>query len=249
MPLTVCLASSRVLQISSGSPNRSIHFPKCGQCLLLQKPASPTAVLSPLPTKITALLTHFSMSAPHLQTAAVAAPPTTGGMIEVAATTIIVGKTEEAVVIIQSVVDLQEISGMGGSTGDLDEEVYMKQPEGFVMPGNEHKVCKLVKSLYGLKQAPKQWHQKFDDVVLSNGFTLNQSDKCVYSKFDMSVKGVIICLYVDDMLIFGTDQRQVDMTKDFLSSQFSMKDMGEAEVILGIRIKREHQGISISQSH
>ena len=60
---------------------------------------------------------------------------------------------------------------------------------------------------------------------------------------------LIICLYVDDMLIFGTDQRQVDMTKDFLSSQFSMKDMGEAEVILGIRIKREHQGISISQSH
>ncbi|GKA90213.1 zinc finger, CCHC-type containing protein [Tanacetum coccineum] len=51
--------------------------------------------------------------------------------------------------------------------GDLDEEVYMKQPEGFVMPGNEHKVCKLVKSLYGLKQAPKQWHQKFDEVVLS----------------------------------------------------------------------------------
>ncbi|GJR42035.1 zinc finger, CCHC-type containing protein [Tanacetum coccineum] len=117
--------------------------------------------------------------------------------------------------------------------GDLDEEVYMKQPEGFVMPGNEHKVCKLVKSLYGLKQAPKQWHQKFDEVVLSSGFLLNQSDKCVYSKFDSSGKGVIICLYVDDMLIFGTDQNQVDKTKKFLSSKFSMKDMGEADVILG----------------
>ncbi|GJX31721.1 zinc finger, CCHC-type containing protein [Tanacetum coccineum] len=116
--------------------------------------------------------------------------------------------------------------------GDLDEELYMKQPEGFVMPGNEHKVCKLVKSLYGLKQAPKQWHQKFDEVVLSSGFYLNQSDKCVYSKFDNSGKGVIICLYVDDMLIFGTDQNQVDKTKKFLSSRFSMKDMGEADVIL-----------------
>lgn len=133
--------------------------------------------------------------------------------------------------------------------GELDEEIYMKQPEGFVMPGHENKVCKLKKSLYGLKQAPKQWHQKFDDVILSNGFALNQADKCVYSKFETSGKGVIICLYVDDMLIFGTSQDEVDKTKKFLSSSFDMKDMGEADVILGIRIKRGNNGISITQSH
>ncbi|GKD86215.1 zinc finger, CCHC-type containing protein [Tanacetum coccineum] len=89
--------------------------------------------------------------------------------------------------------------------GDLDEEIYTKQPEGFVMLGHE---------------------SKFDDVVLSNGFSLNQADKCVYSKFDASGKGVIICLYVDDMLIFGTDQDQVNKTKEFLSSSFDMKDLG-----------------------
>nr|GEX02484.1 zinc finger, CCHC-type [Tanacetum cinerariifolium] len=133
--------------------------------------------------------------------------------------------------------------------GDLDEEVYIKKLEGFVMPGNEHKVCELVKSLYRLKQAPKQCHQKFDEVVLSSGFHLNQSEKYVYSKFDESDKGVIICLYVDDMLIFGTDQNQVDKTKKFLSSRFSMKDMGEAGVILGIKIKRENKQIVITQSH
>ena len=133
--------------------------------------------------------------------------------------------------------------------GELDEEVYMNQPQGFIMPGNENKVCKLIKSLYGLKQAPKQWNQKFDEVVLSSGYLLNQADKCVYSKFDESGKGVIICLYVDDMLIFGTDQNQVDLTKEFLSSRFSMKDMGEADVILGIRIKHEGKRISMSQSH
>nr|GEV98901.1 zinc finger, CCHC-type [Tanacetum cinerariifolium] len=116
--------------------------------------------------------------------------------------------------------------------GDLEEKVYRKQLEGFVMPGNEHKLCKLVKSLHKLKQAPKQWHQKFDEVVLSSGFLLNQSDKCVYSKFDSSSKGVIIFLYVDDMLIFETDQNQVDKTKKFLSSRFFMKDMGEADLIL-----------------
>nr|GFB34829.1 zinc finger, CCHC-type [Tanacetum cinerariifolium] len=97
--------------------------------------------------------------------------------------------------------------------------------------------------------APKQWHQKFDEMVLSNGYLHNQADKCVYSKFDASGKGVFICLYVDGMLIFGTDQVQADVTKEFLSSRFSMKDMGDAEVILGIRIKHENNGIAISQSH
>nr|GFC06525.1 zinc finger, CCHC-type [Tanacetum cinerariifolium] len=110
--------------------------------------------------------------------------------------------------------------------GELEEEFYMNQPLGFIMPGNENKVCKLIKSLYGLKRAPKQWHQNFDEVVLSNGYLLNQPDKCVYRKFDTSGKGVIICLYVDDMLNFGTDQVQVDLTEEFFSSRFSMKDMG-----------------------
>ncbi|GJV70085.1 zinc finger, CCHC-type containing protein, partial [Tanacetum coccineum] len=67
------------------------------------------------------------------------------------------------------------------------------------------------------EQTPKQWHQKFDEVVLSNGYLLNQADKCLYRKFDETGKGVIICLYVDDMLIFVTDQVQVDLTKEFLS--------------------------------
>ncbi|GJS86925.1 zinc finger, CCHC-type containing protein [Tanacetum coccineum] len=95
--------------------------------------------------------------------------------------------------------------------GDLDEEVYMNQPQGFIMPGNKNKVCKLIKSLSRLKQAPKQWHQKFDEVVLSNV--------------------------------------QVDLTKEFLSSRFSMKDMEEADVILSIKIKHESNGITISRSH
>ncbi|GJZ17036.1 zinc finger, CCHC-type containing protein, partial [Tanacetum coccineum] len=69
------------------------------------------------------------------------------------------------------------------------------------------------------EHTPKQWHQKFDEVVLSNGYLLNQADKCV------------------------------DLTKEFLSSRFSLKDMGEADVILGIRIKHKSNGIVISQSH
>ncbi|GJW70508.1 zinc finger, CCHC-type containing protein [Tanacetum coccineum] len=68
-------------------------------------------------------------------------------------------------------------------------------------------------------------------------------------KFDKSGKRVIICLYVDDMIIFGTKQVQVDLTKEFLSSRFFIKDMEEADVILGIKIKHGSNGIAISQSH
>ena len=70
---------------------------------------------------------------------------------------------------------------------DLDEEVYMEQPEGFVLPRNEKKVCKLVNFLYGLKQAPKQWHEKFDSLILSNCFVPNGANKYMYSKF---IKGI-----------------------------------------------------------
>ena len=63
--------------------------------------------------------------------------------------------------------------------GELEEDIYMEQPEGFIVPGKEKKVCRLVKSLYGLKQAPKQWHAKFDQTMLANGFKINECDKCV----------------------------------------------------------------------
>uniref|UniRef100_A0A2N9HIK6 Uncharacterized protein n=1 Tax=Fagus sylvatica TaxID=28930 RepID=A0A2N9HIK6_FAGSY len=132
--------------------------------------------------------------------------------------------------------------------GDLDEEVYMDQPEGFVLPGNEKKVYKLVKSLYGLKQAPKQWHEKFDTVILANGFKHNGADKCVYSKFT-SEYGVIVCLYVDDMLIFGTNMLGVCETKKYLASVFKMKDLNEADTILGIKVKRHSEGYALCQNH
>ena len=65
---------------------------------------------------------------------------------------------------------------------DLDEEIYMEQLEGFIALGLEKKVCKLVKLLYGLKQAQKQWHEKFDHTMITNGFKINECDKCVYVK-------------------------------------------------------------------
>ncbi|XP_021766612.1 uncharacterized protein LOC110731072 [Chenopodium quinoa] len=84
--------------------------------------------------------------------------------------------------------------------------------------------------------------------MTGNGFHVSEGDSCVYSKHD-SLGCVIICLYVVDMLIFGTDLDRVNETKQFLSSNFEMKDMGEADVILGVKIKRTSNGICLNQSH
>ena len=78
--------------------------------------------------------------------------------------------------------------------GDLDEEIYMEQLEGFIAPGQEKKVCKLVKLLYGLKQAQKQWHEKFDHTMITNGFKINECDKCIYVKeIENSCHFMFIC--------------------------------------------------------
>lgn len=112
----------------------------------------------------------------------------------------------------------------------------MAQPEGFMVNCQENKNCKLNKSLYGLKQAPKQWYQKFDQVLLANVYKTNESDKYIYSKFHIE-KYVMICLYIDDMLIFSTDLDKVENTKSFLSRNFGVKDLGINDVILGIKIQ------------
>ncbi|PKI59003.1 hypothetical protein CRG98_020571 [Punica granatum] len=132
--------------------------------------------------------------------------------------------------------------------GDLDEEIYMEQPEGFVAPGKERKVCKLVKSLYGLKQTPKQWHEKFDNAMISKGFKINECDKCVYIK-ETENGYIILCLYVDDILIVGSDDSMIKSTKNMLNSRFNMKDMGPADMILGIKIMKTSDGLILSQSH
>ena len=132
--------------------------------------------------------------------------------------------------------------------GDLEEEIYLEQPEGFIVPGQEEKVCRLIKSLYGLKQAPKQWHATFDKVMLSNGFKINECHKCVYVKQTQNCFA-ILCLYVDDMLIISSDGETIKKIKCLLASKFEMKDMGVIDVILGVKIHKTPGGLTLSQSH
>jgi hypothetical protein len=131
---------------------------------------------------------------------------------------------------------------------ELEEEVYMTHPDGFVVKDQEDKVCKLVKSLYGLKQAPKQWHENFDVTLISVGFSVNEADQCVYYRHGGG-QGVILYLYVDDILIFGISLNVVNEVNTLLCQSFDMKDICEADVILNIKLIKGEDVITLTQSH
>lgn len=122
--------------------------------------------------------------------------------------------------------------------GDIEETIYMVQPENFVVEDPKNMVCKLKKSIYGLKQASRQWYHKFHNVITSFGFEANIIDNCVYHKFNGS-KFIFLILYVDDILLASNDLNMLHETKRFLSNNFEMKDLGDASFVLGIQIHRD----------
>ena len=121
--------------------------------------------------------------------------------------------------------------------GDLNEEVYMMQPEGFVANDSGTLVCRLKKSIYGLKQASRQWYLKFHSVVASYDFVENKVDQCIYCKVS-GRKFIFLILYLDDILLASSDLGLLFETKRMLSKNFDMKDLGEASFVLGIEIHR-----------
>jgi len=122
--------------------------------------------------------------------------------------------------------------------GELNDEIYMDQPLGFETKGQERKVCKLKRFIYGLKQASRQWNIKFHQVILKDGFTMMEEDHCVYLKCSNN-SFIILSLYVDDILIAGNSKEMINTTKMWLSSNFEMKDIGEASYVLGVKIIRD----------
>nr|ABA99467.1 retrotransposon protein, putative, Ty1-copia subclass [Oryza sativa Japonica Group] len=117
--------------------------------------------------------------------------------------------------------------------GELEEEIYIDQLEGFIVPGKEDYVCKLKRSLYGLKQSPRQWYKRFDSFMLSHGFKRSEFDSCVYIKF-VNGSPIYLLLYVDDMLIAAKSKEQITTLKKQLSSEFDMEDLGAAKKILDL---------------
>ncbi|RVW97157.1 Retrovirus-related Pol polyprotein from transposon TNT 1-94 [Vitis vinifera] len=107
--------------------------------------------------------------------------------------------------------------------GDLHEDIFMHQPQGFIDPINPNYVCKLNKSLYGLKQAPRAWFEKLHQAL-----------------------GILV--YVDDILITGNNDQFVQHVITQLNNQFTLKDLGDIDYFLGIQVKHTSAGMHLSQA-
>ena len=103
--------------------------------------------------------------------------------------------------------------------GDLHEDIYMQQPEGFVEKGREHLVCKLKKNIYGLKQEPREWYHKFHLFMLSQGYRRSDIDHCLYTKRAKDGSFLILILYVDDLLLSHTNINELVALKSKLNDR------------------------------
>jgi hypothetical protein len=129
--------------------------------------------------------------------------------------------------------------------GELQEEVYVAQPPGFVVQGAEHKVLKLKKALYGLRQAPRAWNAKLDSTMLSLGFQKSEAEHGVYNRGTGKAR-LIVGVYVDDLIITGCSG--INNFKAEMRKNFSMSDLGLLSYYLGLEVQQTEDGIRIGQA-
>ncbi|KAL5804239.1 hypothetical protein ACOSQ3_031039 [Xanthoceras sorbifolium] len=131
--------------------------------------------------------------------------------------------------------------------GELDEMVFMHQPEGFISNDHPHHVCRLHKALYGLKQAPRAWFHKLKHALLGWGFTNATSDVSLFIKH-VNSNVLFLLVYVDDILITGSSPALTSRTIAELQSVFALKVLGSVDYFLGFEASRSSAGIYLTQS-
>lgn len=122
--------------------------------------------------------------------------------------------------------------------GDLHEEIYMQQPEGFKDESNPNKVLKLQKSLYGLKQAGREWNAKLNEVLCKIGFDRCKNEPCLY-KMTRNNNLIIIAVYVDDIIVGCKDKNEISNIKSRIACEFEITDKGLLEHFLGMEVIRD----------
>ena len=132
--------------------------------------------------------------------------------------------------------------------GTLDEEIYMKQPQEYVIPGKEHLVCKLRKSLYGLKQAPLVWYKLLHSFLVYLGFSRCDKEFCLYAK-TVGNEWVFVVVYVDDITITSSSIELLYGVKEAFAKRFQTTDLGEIHYLLKMEICRDRKNriLTISQ--
>ena len=131
--------------------------------------------------------------------------------------------------------------------GILKEEVYMAQPEGYEDGSN--KTCHLLKTLYGLKQSGREWNIELNSQLTKHGYQRIHSDPCVYIQ-KLKDDTILITIWVDDMLLFATSTKAMQIAKRDISGTFEVTDLGEPKEIVGIEITRDRKQrkITITQT-
>jgi hypothetical protein len=131
--------------------------------------------------------------------------------------------------------------------GNIEEEVYIEQPEGFQLSEDRDYVCKLKKSLYGLKQAPRAWYSRLDKHLQQQGFKRGTADNNIYIKLE-DKDMVIIVVYVDDIIFGSSTDKLSKRFVEEMQKEFEMSMLGELSFFLGLQISQSNKGIFISQT-
>uniref|UniRef100_A0A453SVI6 Reverse transcriptase Ty1/copia-type domain-containing protein n=2 Tax=Aegilops tauschii subsp. strangulata TaxID=200361 RepID=A0A453SVI6_AEGTS len=131
-------------------------------------------------------------------------------------------------------------------TGELEEELYVKQPPKYIKEGEEHKVLKLHKPLYGLRQAPRAWNIKLDSTLISLEFEKAPLEHTMYKRGKGNDR-LLVGIYVDDLLITGADEEVIANFKLQMEELFRMTDLGLFSYYLRIEVQQKPEGITICQ--
>ena len=131
--------------------------------------------------------------------------------------------------------------------GILLEDVYMLQPLGFIRRGSEHLVCKLHKSLYGLKQSPRAWYARLHNALLAWRLVQSSSDPNLYFAH-IGTHTIALLVYVDDILITGSDLQLINKLKTHLQHHFKTSDLGSLQKYMGVQFDRDSTGLQMHQT-
>jgi hypothetical protein len=131
--------------------------------------------------------------------------------------------------------------------GELREEVYVQQPPGFVSKSGDDKVLKLNKALYGLRQAPMAWNAKLDSGLMKLSFVRNPLEHAVYRRSDKNGL-LIVGVYVEDLIITGSNKASIELFKQEMMGKFSMSDLGLLSYYLGIQVDQQAGLTKLCQS-